>query len=201
MNGTTAEHEQEVARLRDALATERAALDQRAADVEAAENAAEEVPKIEAAARLDEIEREEADERKAKLAGAVDDARTALEESEAVVEEIARRVEAAGNAWAEAVEAEAAEPVSAADRRIAALSAQLAAAQAAREAPAASLREAKKRAQEIYDQTRETRSGKWYLRERQQRDREQHRWHEQHRQTVELMNSIGANRGLPRVSK
>lgn len=89
---TLDQHEQEVARLLDALAAARAEIDQRTADLEAAEAATEEIPRLTAAVRLGEIDGEEAARRKAELAAAVDDGRRALEESDAEVVELERRV-------------------------------------------------------------------------------------------------------------
>lgn len=155
MNTEIEQAKQEVERVRDVLAIERAALDQRKADVEAAEAATEEIPKLAAQAKLGEIEQAEADEQKAEIAARLDDTRAALEEVEGIVEEIERRVEQAGDEWAEAVRKQPVEAARAAEAEVRRLRAAVAAATRLYETRHAELREAERQASEIELSTRE----------------------------------------------
>lgn len=163
-------HETKVRDLREQLAAKRAEQDQRVARREACEEREKEIERLNVLVDLGELDPAEAAAQKAEIAAEIDDARQAEKTGAAAVEELERRVEAAGDAWAEAVKKG---PYAAAYRaqqdRLQA-EAWLAEKHRIEAARRADLAKAEKEAQEIRDSCVETENAKWWLRERKNRE-------------------------------
>jgi hypothetical protein len=146
--------ESRLATARDAHSAVVAERDQLSMENDAAQNARDGLRELAVQARLGEVPADEAELRRAEVIAKAQAAQAALDDQDALVAGLAERVQEAGDKLAEAIRAQAVQPLHARDQRIAELERLLAAERAMREREVAEYHTADDRAQEVLDDSR-----------------------------------------------